>query len=414
MSLAASIKCLRRFQRDESGNFAMLFGLSIVPLLGLTGAAVDYSRASKARAELSAAIDSAALMAARDASKLTDAELTTRINNWIKNNLSPETAARFGTASIAIDRVNRTVNIGGNIDVDTSIARVIGQNSIAVRSANQSSWGTKKIELALALDNTGSMAGTKLSALKTATRDLLKIMQDAVTEPDQVKVSMIPFHTQVRVPTSYKDANWLRWDVPKKGSSKPVVYPQKSTWDGCISDRNDPYDASDALVIDTNVATKYPAAFCQYSLATSIPLTNNWTALNAAVDTMIASGNTNVTMGVAWGWASLSDTVPLAEGKAANTPRLTKYMIVLTDGDNTENRFTGDGNTIDGRTALACTNAKAAGIQIYTIRVINGDANLLRNCASSPSMYYDVQNASQLSPVFKKIAAEIASVRLTM
>ncbi|MFN3672693.1 MAG: pilus assembly protein, partial [Bosea sp. (in: a-proteobacteria)] len=72
------------------------------------------------------------------------------------------------------------------------------------------------------------------------------------------------------------------------------------------------------------------------------------------------------------------------------------------------------GNTIDGRTALACTNAKAAGIQIYTIRVINGDANLLRNCASSPSMYYDVQNASQLSPVFKKIAAEIASVRLTM
>ena len=129
MSLAASIKCLRRFQRDESGNFAMLFGLSIVPLLGLTGAAVDYSRASKARAELSAAIDSAALMAARDASKLTDAELTTRINNWIKNNLSPETAARFGTASIAIDRVNRTVNISGNIDVDTSIARVLGQNT---------------------------------------------------------------------------------------------------------------------------------------------------------------------------------------------------------------------------------------------------------------------------------------------
>jgi Flp pilus assembly protein TadG len=412
MSLAASIKCLRRFQRDESGNFAMLFGLSIVPLLGLTGAAVDYSRASKARAELSAAIDSAALMAARDASKLTDAELTTRINNWIKNNLSPETAARFGTASIAIDRVNRTVNIGGAIDVDTSIARVLGQNTIAVSSNNQSSWGTKKIELALALDNTGSMAGAKIAALQTATRDLLKIMQDAVTEPDQVKVSMVPFHTQVRMPTSYKDANWLRWDVPKKGTTNQ--FPQKSSWTGCISDRDSPYDASDAAVNNGVNATKYPAAVCQYNLATSIPLTNDWTALNAAVGTMIASGNTNVTMGVAWGWASLSEGLPLPEGRAANTPRLTKYMIVLTDGDNTENRFTTNGNTIDGRTALACTNAKAAGIQIYTIRVINGDANLLRNCASSPSMYYDVQNASQLSPVFKKIAAEIASVRLTM
>lgn len=412
MWLPAPLHHLCRFWRDESGNFAMLFGISLVPVLGLTGAAVDYSRASKARAELSAAIDSAALMAARDASKLTDAELTSRINNWIKNNLSPETAAKFGTASIAIDRVNRTVNISGNIDVDTSIARVIGQNSIAVSSANQSSWGTKKIELALALDNTGSMSGSKLSALKTATRDLLKIMQDAVTEPDQVKVSMIPFHTQVRMPASYKNANWLRWDVPKKGTTK--TFPQKSTWDGCIADRDNPHDASDALVVDTNNTTKYPAAFCQYSLATSVPLTNDWTALNNAVDTMIASGNTNVTMGVAWGWASLSDTVPLAEGKAANTPRLTKYMIVLTDGDNTENRFTNNGTTIDGRTSQACTNAKAAGIQIYTIRVINGDANLLRNCASSPSMYYDVQSASQLSPVFKKIASEIASVRLTM
>ena len=62
-------------------------------------------------------------------------------------------------------------------------------------------------------------------------------------------------------------------------------------------------------------ATKYPAAFCQYNLATSIPLTNDWTALNAAVDTMIASGNTNVTMGVAWGWASLSEDLPLPKAR---------------------------------------------------------------------------------------------------
>jgi hypothetical protein len=28
-------------------------------------------------------------------------------------------------------------------------------------------------------------------------------------------------------------------------------------------------------------------------------------------------------------------------------------------------------------------------------------------------MYYDVQNAAQLSPIFKAIAAEISAVRLT-
>lgn len=70
----------RRFNEDEAGNFTMIFSLALVPILGLTGAAVDYARASKARLELAGAIDSAALMAARDASKLTDAQLKARIS----------------------------------------------------------------------------------------------------------------------------------------------------------------------------------------------------------------------------------------------------------------------------------------------------------------------------------------------
>ena len=54
-----------------------------------------------------------------------------------------------------------------------------------------------------------------------------------------------------------------------------------------------------------------------------------------------------------------------------------------------------------------------AGIQIYTVRAIDGDACLLRSCATEPGMYYDVKNASAAQPVFKKIASEISSVRLT-
>jgi hypothetical protein len=88
-------------------------------------------------------------------------------------------------------------------------------------------------------------------------------------------------------------------------------------------------------------------------------------------------------------------------------------MILLTDGDNTENLFTTTGSQIDARTKLACTNIKADGISLYTIRVIDGNATLLKNCASAPEMYYDVKNASQLSPVFKAIANEISAVRLT-
>jgi hypothetical protein len=96
---------------------------------------------------------------------------------------------------------------------------------------------------------------------------------------------------------------------------------------------------------------------------------------------------------------------------------LSKIIILMTDGLNTQNRWDGNGfdpcDSCDTRTALACTNAKAAGIKIYTIRVIDGDANLLRNCASDPSMYYDVQNASQLTAVFNAIGGQLANLHLS-
>jgi hypothetical protein len=46
------------------------------------------------------------------------------------------------------------------------------------------------------------------------------------------------------------------------------------------------------------------------------------------------------------------------------------------------------------------------------VRVINGNASLLKDCATKPDMYYDVQNAAQLSSVFSQIAKNLANLRL--
>ena len=67
---------------------------------------------------------------------------------------------------------------------------------------------------------------------------------------------------------------------------------------------------------------------------------------------------------------------------------------------------------MDARTLTTCTNIKTAGIRIYTIRVIDGNEDMLRSCASDPSMYYDVQTASQLTSVFNSIGATLAKLHL--
>ncbi|MFA6964651.1 VWA domain-containing protein [Bosea sp. (in: a-proteobacteria)] len=406
---------LSRFRKDASGTTAVLFGFVAIPMIGIAGACVDYARASSARASLNAAVDAAALMVARDATKLTDAQLTIRAEALIRANLAGNSDAKLGTYTVAINRTARTVNVTATTDVETTLTKVIGFDTIPVSSTAQSAWGTNRVELALVLDNTGSMAASnKLTELKKASLDLLKIMKEASTEPDQIRVSVVPFATQVRLPTTYKDSPWLRYDLTKgSGWNKKTI--TKATWEGCISDRDKPYDVSDAGAVTGQNVTLYPADFCAQSTLTPIrPLTSDWTALESTINAMTPVGNTNVTIGAAWGAASLSPIAPLPEAAPANTPRLTKYMILLTDGDNTQNRF-GDGQSaMDDRTEAACKSAKAAGIQIFSIRVIDGDRDLLRGCASDPGMYYEVSNASQLAPIFQQIAREISQIRLTM
>lgn len=451
MKIGSLPEMFGRFRRDQRGNVMMMFGLALVPLMGVVGVAIDYSRASNARQALNSAIDSAALMAARDAQKLTDGALRTRIDAWIRENLPRDVKSQFESAAITIDRNARTIQIDAKASVPTTIARVLGTMEIPVGTSSQSTWGTNKIELALVLDNTGSMSSSKkMDALKLASKDLIKIMKEASIDPDQIKISIVPFNTQVRTARSLKDEPWIgygfkrdvtcdkntkncKWRNPATNRDVSITDTSnlvctnsgktctetmtKAVWSsaaqGCFRDRETQYDTMDAGAY-SSADQQYPAFWCsQSSLAEIKPLTDDWDALNAHVDTMTPVGNTNVTIGAVWGWATLTPASPFTTAKPKTEPRLKKYMILLTDGDNTENRFTSSGSEIDKRTKLACTNIKNDGISLYTIRVIDGNADLLRNCATRPEMYYNVKDAAELSPIFKAIANEISAVRLT-
>ncbi|MFX5937812.1 hypothetical protein ABTE71_20870, partial [Acinetobacter baumannii] len=70
-----------------------------------------------------------------------------------------------------------------------------------------------------------------------------------------------------------------------------------------------------------------------------------------------------------WGWISLLQQAPLNAPAEDSNFKYTKVVILLSDGDNTQNRFSSSQSSIDARQRLLCDNAKASGIQIYTIQV---------------------------------------------
>src|SRR5256885_2579408 len=67
-------KAAGRFAGANQGNIAVLFAIAAVPLVSFVGLAIDYTRANTARTAMQSALDSTALMLAKD---LTDGTITT-------------------------------------------------------------------------------------------------------------------------------------------------------------------------------------------------------------------------------------------------------------------------------------------------------------------------------------------------
>jgi Mg-chelatase subunit ChlD len=324
---------------------------------------------------------------------------------------------------------NFNLKVSGTATVATMFWRLLGQDQINVTATGEVTWGIKKLNLALALDNTGSMSSSnKMTELKAAAHSLLTTLKSAEKVPGDIKVSIVPFAVDVNVGTANVNAEWIDWadweanngtcskssysSSQSNCTSHSGVWTPKNhnVWNGCVMDRDQNNDVLNTATTAGSPATKYRAHQATACPASMMTLSYDWTALNSKIDAMTPTGNTNVTIGLQMAWQTLSPVAPFSAPAAA--PDLDKVMIVLTDGTNTQNRWTSSASAIDARTQKACDNAKADNIRIYTIRVIDGNATLLKGCASKPDMYYEVQQAAQLNSVFSSIAQNLANLRI--
>jgi Flp pilus assembly protein TadG len=408
---------LARFRRDERGNVAPIFAIAMLPIVALTGTAVDYSRANAARAEMQAALDATALTLSKETTGLTQEQLNDKATKYFTASFENGDAKNVTVTPLLTSPQagSFTLTISASASVDLRFMGVFGQPSLPIGSSTEVKWGIKKLELALVLDNTGSMAQSgKMAALKTASHNLLTTLKGAAKKLGDVKVSIIPFDVTVKPGTTYKNEFWI--DFAQNSISK-------TSWEGCVQDRDKTgggvtlnNNTKDTEPVSGDDHTWFPAVQCG-SLVSMMPLTDVFDAtgfqnLNGKIDAMTPAGNTNTTIGLVWGWHSLTSSLPLTQG-AAPAADLDKVIIMLTDGDNTQDRWTTTQSAIDARMEMACANVRNANIKVYTVRVINGNADLLRGCATKTNMYYDVQQASELNSVFASIAQNLASLRLS-
>jgi Flp pilus assembly protein TadG len=436
---------MRPFWSDEEGNFLLLFAFAMIPVIGSMGVALDYSVASSYRSDIQKSLDATALALTR-IMPADQATLDTVGNQYFQANMGSH---QIVDLQLTVTPELGKMKLSAKGKYKPQMAHIVGVGDVSLGTNSEARWSIGKVEIALVLDNSWSMNSLgRMTELKNAAHNLLNVLQNAAKTPGDAKVAIVPFDSRVNVGTGNVGATWLKWNVststngvcsnsnyternPCQNNGHTWTATNSANWPGCVWDRDKSNDTLDAAPADS--ATNYPAWQCAHGLpnpnlvSQMLPLTTNWgtpastdaATLHGKVNQMQPSGYTNITIGLVWGWHALSDTAVMTDGAAYSTDNLQKYIILLTDGENTRNRFGDSESTMNTRTRTTCNNIRALTradgshlIKVYTIRLIDGDDDLLRDCATTPDMFKPVENASELSSIFSSIGAEIANLHL--
>jgi Flp pilus assembly protein TadG len=448
-----------RFVGANQGNIAVIFAVACVPILSFIGAAIDYSRANNARSSMQAALDSTALMVSKDLSQglITTSQINAKAQAYfaaLYTNKDAQSVTVNATYT-ANSSMGSTIQVNGSGSVTTDFMKVAGFPQLGFNTSSTSAWGNVRMRVAMALDNTGSMAmDGKIGALRTAASNLIDQLSALAKNPGDVYVSIVPFAKDVNVGASNYNQNWIDWtdwDAANQtcsgggwtwtwagwswsgGTCTPKNH---NTWSGCVTDRTQPYDTQNTTPAIANVATLFPAdeyyengqRYCMPGnnppLQQIAPLSYNWTSLKAIINAMQPTGGTNQPIGMAWAWQSLQQTAPM--NAPAEDPNYTykKAIILLSDGLNTEDRWPAYGNgmtqyggQIDARQRILCDNIKAQGITIYTIQVntatpADPTSDVLSYCASGPQNFFLLYSASQVIAAFNSIGTSLSKLRV--
>ena len=132
----------------------------MIPIIGLTGTAVDYSNANAARTAMQAALDATALTLSKEANGLTQEQLNQKATQYFTANMHNSEAKNITVTPVFTTPQSGSFNltVTANAAVDLRFMSVFGQTSLPISSSAEVKWGIKRLELALVLDNTGSMA----------------------------------------------------------------------------------------------------------------------------------------------------------------------------------------------------------------------------------------------------------------
>ena len=459
-----------RFLKSRAGGTLPLAAMVMLSLVGFAGVALDGARVIHAKDVLQRSLDAGGLAAGHT---LDLADLEVDGQDFFNANLAAGGAIlRNPALTIVTSQDERVITLTATADVEPTFMSVFGVETVSVSAQTEVTRETRGMELALVMDNTGSMAGSKITAMKNAAQGMIDAIYGDETVLPHLWVSLVPYTAAVNMGPD-KTA-WL--DTAGQDRITDGDF-QTETWKGCVmarpltGDRNDAPPADEpfeiffwedsvdnnwilsdlSLDIDARQSAGNGGTGPNLGCGPAItPLTASKTSVTTAISEMAAwsRGGTTSNLGLVWGWRTLSPrwqglwggATPAELPLAYDDPLIDKVIVVLTDGNNQFFDYQGGGpegsdftaydrlnifgypslnagrDELNNRFASLCTDIKATGIQIFAITFgsgADGARSLYETCASNPGYYFHAPTNAQLQTVFDTIGRQLSNLRLS-
>ncbi len=425
---------LREFAHDTQGSTIIMMAVGLLMILGVASLSIDALYLYVLKDRLQTTADIAALAAVQDIED-EDQAIATAIEYVTRNMdtqdhgevLSPadvvlgrwDTDARSftpgGAPANAVQVTTRRDEVNSN-PVGLFFARVIGVDETNLRAQALAAFEPRRVELAMILDNSGSMDmfGGSMQYLIDAADQLLDMMFQGDATLDESRISIVPFRAMIHLGTEHAD--WLSGAAP-------------AGWNGCFLARfepagGEPYRLTDSPPADVAFDPAPDSSNSNRNCSVQMVATEDDRAeLDAAMNALGAQYQTDMHEGMAWAWRALS---PRWRGDWDDPEfpkdyddKWRKVAIIVTDGWSSPWMAPYNESVHDQVLPNVCDDMKAEGIEIYVLWMNrNNNAKVAarpyyEQCASDGGYHFaDAQIEADVDTAFSEIARRIFEPRL--
>jgi Flp pilus assembly protein TadG len=470
----ASAAVARRFAGGNRGGVAVWGAIMFVPLMGFMGLGVDGARGYMVRARLSQALDSAGLAAGKWSANTAKAEEEAAMI-FKANFPAGYLGATLNGPVVVFNGLNDVVNVSATAVLPTYFVHLLGVPTFTVAASTEVMRKTVYMDVVVSLDVSGSMdeyiSGVKkIDAARNAAHVLTDSLFGASETKEFLKMGLVTWNSNARIlpigvtynsgsvtsqsVTSYNnpyrksDGTYYGSPFPTNatfnrvyfanGVPVPLMTSPPSNWKGCVMQRYTPDSTSNDGDEELGTGTFNGKTFKGWQPAPNSyqcpsqgtrRLTNVKATVKSAIDLVINPGNnTNLAVGLVWGWRLLGQPGSPFYGDGTPPPtepdkELVRALILMTDGANTQastDAYKGwlSASQLNTRTTAVATKIKESGVIIYAIQFGYNDGpqeTLMKGIASGPtSPYYQyAPDAPALQMVFKEIGNHLSKLRLS-